>query len=564
MRGYLILLSLQLIHFPLKAGDYFVAPEGTPFGNGTPSAPYDLLSALSGILGGAGDTFWLRGGDYHLGHLVSSVHGLPDAPLTFRQVRGERARVDATLTLFNSPGYVVFRDFELYSSDTNRLSSQIGVGFNVTDITILPGIGCYSPNMSFINLVIHDQTRHGIYTSQTASNVLIYGCIIFNNGWASPDNAEGHGIYAQGQLGTRTLAENLIFNNAGGNVHVYENGVGKFLCGVNLEGNVAFHAGALQNVRAYRDWIVGVDAPALYTDQIQLKHNLGYAPGPVNPRAVVQLGRDATNGSIVLEDNYLPLGLVMSNWHSATVCGNFIAPQVKSDYAVALDESLCNLNAVWDNNTYLVANGGNQVLLNSGPCSFFSWQVETGFDLGSTFALGSLLGTRVFLRTNAYEQGRAQITVYNWDQAPVVSVDLRAVLSPGCGFELRNVQDWFAEPVLRGVYQGQMLQLPMTNLTVAAPTAPLLTPAPTGPEFNTFLLQLVPEAVRISRLPDAVEVSWPIGAGADGLVCSDSVAPPGVWTSPSTTPGLAGDRYTISEPTGAQARFYRLRDGMTH
>ena len=60
--------------------------------------------------------------------------------------------------------------------------------FDVTDIKIIPGIASYSPNFSFINLVIHDQTRHGIYVSESATDNLVYGCVIYNNGWRSPDS----------------------------------------------------------------------------------------------------------------------------------------------------------------------------------------------------------------------------------------------------------------------------------------------------------------------------------------------------------------------------------------
>src|SRR5262245_6309488 len=128
-------LGLALACVQVQASDFFVAPGGTALGPGTLSNPYDLATALSGEVGQPGDTFWLRGGDYKLGHLDTTISGAPGNPITFRQVAGEKALIDGSLSLFDGPGYVVFRDFELYSSDTNRASSQTNVGFNVTDIT---------------------------------------------------------------------------------------------------------------------------------------------------------------------------------------------------------------------------------------------------------------------------------------------------------------------------------------------------------------------------------------------------------------------------------------------
>src|SRR5206468_2210112 len=162
-----------LVQLGMQATDLYVSPSGTPSGPGTLGQPYDLGTALSGQVGEAGDTFLLRGGNYPLGHVDARIQGAPGRPITFRQMPGEKARVDGSITFFDSSGYVILRDFEIYSSDTNRASSQIGVGFEVTDIQIIPGIASFAPNLSFINLIVHDQTRHGLYVSRTASNNLV-------------------------------------------------------------------------------------------------------------------------------------------------------------------------------------------------------------------------------------------------------------------------------------------------------------------------------------------------------------------------------------------------------
>ncbi len=556
------LLGVAFVCIRVEASDLFVAPNGSPLGSGTLSSPYDLATALSGEVGQPGDTFWLRGGDYKLGHVDTTIQGAPGKPITFRQAVGEYARIDGSFSIFNSIGYVIFRDFELYSSNTNRVSLQTGVGFNVTDISIIPGVFCSVPNVSLINLLVHDQTRHGIYSCESSTNVLVYGCLLFNNGWVSPDNAEGHGLYVQGNVGDRTIEDNIIFNNSGASMHIYENSLGGSLVGVTLDGNVAFDAGAIQTVRPYRDWIVGVDSPATYADRIVVKNNMGYLTPGLSVFPEVQIGRDSTNGSVVLTDNYMPLGLLMNNWQTATVSGNSFAPRV-TNYVVNLNQTLSSLRADWDNNMYVCSPAGNQVLLNLLPFTFSDWQGATGFDWESIFVVGALHGTRVFVRSNMYEAGRANIIVYNWDDLDKVSVDVSSVLPVGTAFEVRNAQNFLGSPVLSGIYGGQPLSLPMTNLTAAVPNVPLdglfVAPPPTGPTFNVFVLLPLGIGLQIKNVNGSVQVYWPVSAGSNALQWSAGVSSSGSWTNSTNNPVVVGDQYMITDPVSSMAKFYRLR-----
>lgn len=468
------------------ASDLYVAPDGTSSGPGTVAQPYDLKTALSGSVGQAGDTFWLRGGTYSLGHVDTQIHGATGKPITFRQMPGEKARVDGSFTVWNSIGHVIFRDFELFNSDPKRVSSQLAMGFSPTDIEIIAGIQSYSPNFSFINLVIHDHTRHGIYVSQQSNGNLIYGCLIYNNGWRSPDNAEGHSLYIQGSSGMREISDNLLFNSAGAGMHVYENG-GQPLVGVTMDGNVAFNAGTLQNVRSYRDWIIGVDSPSRYAEQIVFKNNMGYRRLGSAASSQVEMGREGVNGTLTMTGNYMPLGLLMNNWSTATVAENTFAPR-NSDYAVDLQQGSTVLSAMWDNSIYSSPTTGKDFRHNSTACTFSEWKSLTGYDSSSADIAGSLTGSRVFVRPNLYETGRANIIVYNWSDLSTLPVDVSWVLPVGTAYEVRNAQDFFAAPVLSGTFDGQPLPLPMTGLTVAAPLGGMLTPPPTGPTFNVFVL----------------------------------------------------------------------------
>ena len=70
----------------LRAGNIYIAPNGTASGKGTERRPYDLATALSGEVSRPGDTFWLREGIYQLGKAYTEIHGEPGKPVTFRRV----------------------------------------------------------------------------------------------------------------------------------------------------------------------------------------------------------------------------------------------------------------------------------------------------------------------------------------------------------------------------------------------------------------------------------------------------------------------------------------------
>jgi len=85
----LFTLCILLVHLAVQGADLYVSPTGTPSGSGTLTKPYDLATALSGLVGHPGDTFWLTGGNYVIGHINTKIAGAPGKPITFRQIPGE-------------------------------------------------------------------------------------------------------------------------------------------------------------------------------------------------------------------------------------------------------------------------------------------------------------------------------------------------------------------------------------------------------------------------------------------------------------------------------------------
>jgi len=99
------------------------------------------------------------------------------------------------------------------------------------------------------------------------------------------------------------------------------------------------------------------------------------------------------------------------------------------------------------------------------------------------------MGTWIFVRPNLYESGRANITIYNWALTASVPVDVSRVLRLRSPYEVRNVQDFFGNPVASGIYEGGSISIPMTGLSTALPQRVVPTlPKAAGPEFGVFIL----------------------------------------------------------------------------
>jgi hypothetical protein len=140
-----------------------------------------------------------------------------------------------------------------------------------------------------------------------------------------------------------------------------------------------------------------------------------------------------------------------------------------------------------ESGTALTMNNCTDVTMNSN--TFYGSAV--GFTQSqfpnNTYYSSRPTGLKVFIRPNAYEAGRANITIFNWDLQSTVGVDLSSVLSTGSYFEVHDAQNFFGPPVLTGTFDGTAVAFPMTGLTPATPIG-VAAPPPTGPEFNAFIL----------------------------------------------------------------------------
>jgi hypothetical protein len=171
-------------------------------------------------------------------------------------------------------------------------------------------------------------------------------------------------------------------------------------------------------------------------------------------------------------------------WKGATFAGNTIYSDQYLIFAGALQPDTYK----WDGNTFYM---GSSIFgeLNNGGLLFPTWQTATGLDMHSTLVSHAPTDTWVFVRPNSYERGRGNITVYNWSRANTVAADVSKVLALGSQYQVLNAQDFFADPVVSGTYEGGTISIPITGLSVAAPLGGVpIQPTVTGPLFGAFII----------------------------------------------------------------------------
>jgi hypothetical protein len=481
-----------------STAQWYVAPEGSPAGNGTIDSPWDLATALAQGPNGTevkpGNTIWLRGGRY-AGNFFSDLSGTAEAPIIVRQYPGERAILDKNAAAASIGGlkvrgcYTWYWGFEITNSypDRNRLAPSGDL-----DTWRGSGVNIYGPNNKFINLVLHDN-GHAFGLWDEDGGTEIYGCIVYYNG----NNKKEHGLYAHNDTGTQLIAENVIFDGAGYGIHVYANNPEASLSGFQIEGNAVFNNGALTLDDQVADQILvgGVEgAPA---ERIVLRENYVYTPieAATNKNRGVRLGyEDRDNRDVKLLGNYIvsKVPLKVQWWRSVESTGNTIYSQGTS----VEDKTPSGggpFNFQWNSNTYLSGRRGGPVFLfDDGTYDFAGWQRATGTDMTSQVVQTPSLrpsGVRVFVRANKYEEGRANIVVFNWDLQAQISVNVSAVLKIGTRYEVRDVQNYFGAPVASGTYTGSPILLPLNLTQVAQPIGNVeRIPAHTKPEFGVYVL----------------------------------------------------------------------------
>lgn len=477
--------------------EWIVAPDGQYTNAGTMNSPFSLARVLSGKSINPGDTIWLRGGSYY-GHFISELQGTPQLPVIVGSYPGEWATlVDNRANAPNSPvlwikgGWAIYRDFEITNVNTQRRTSSLPEGFNRPH-----GIQVEAPHTKIVNLVIHDVgVAIGLWSPAIDSE--LYGNIIYNNGWTAPDRGHGHGIYTQNEQGTKVIRDNIIFQQFGWGLHIYPRPGG--IIGYDVEGNVSFNNGVPESGGSNSGNLLVDGYPPFHAARILIAGNYTYQS--FVSRAGTSLGwlNPTSHEDVTVRDNYFVGGdpvLATQGWKRMIVSNNTL---IGGNGLVHIAElKVPASSSSWNNNSYFdITSGSNHpaFMRNGQRLNFAEWERSMA-DQGSTYTAGRPPHSQVFVIPNRYETGRAHVIVYNWTHSKQISVDVSSILASGAPYELRNVQNYFGPPILRGTYTGLPLNVPVTSLPNVPPTGWNDDPRSAGNEFAAFVLTSKIRALR--------------------------------------------------------------------
>lgn len=472
---------------------WYVAPGGSRQGQGTQTLPWDLGTALSNPAVKPGDTIWLRAGTY-TGTFVSTLNGRPDAPIIVRAVPGERVIIDKALAddakqpaLKVKGSWVWFWGMEVMNSNVDRHRNSPYSGAD--EPWRGSGADVYAPNVKFINMIFHDN-GHGIWDKQDMTEV--HGCLFFYNG----NNKREHAMYIGNASGTKYITDNIVFDQGGYGILAYSNSAKSSQKGLHLEGNIAFNNGILTNDDQKTGNLQVGGVSGVSAEQIVLKNNYIYntAGNAASKNNGIRLGyEDTANKDVKLFDNYVvsKVPLLLWWWQSVDFRGNSIYANGDS-IELKMPAGVKASSYRWDFNSYFFAPGESLFTNELGGYSFSRWRQTTGLDRHSQAKEARPGGVDIFVRPNRYEAGRANIVVYNWQLKDQVAVDLSSLFPVGTNFEIRDAQNYFGTPVVRGSYSGGSVFLPMRLSAMTSPVGQVeRVPRHTAPEFAVFVVQPV-------------------------------------------------------------------------
>jgi len=544
-----VLLACLLFAGIAQATDYHVATNGNSSGNGSLSSPWDLQTALNQPASvHPGDTIWVQGGTYHSASsdgFTNLLNGTASNPIIVRNYNGERATIDAHgtsmgLAIYGS--YTWFWGLEVLDSTTQRVSSS-------PSPTNTAGVGIYGPGIKCINMVVHD-TEEGFSGYNASPDSEYYGNLSYYNGYVGTDRNHGHGMYFQNDTGTKIVSDNFVGDNANEGIQIYGSG-NATVNGFSITGNTLYNNESWPApIYQYNLLIAGGGT----RKNIQVQNNYSYFPLTAGG-GYFMLGGYDPGQDMAIQNNVLAGGyesmIVEQEDGPVSFTGNTIVASSAGIRAVGLimDPGIGLSSYTWDNNTYYdlspyhfffgTVSGSDTSGTNTG---FSAWQANTGLDAHSTYSQSAPTGTWTYVRPNKYEAKRANITIYNWNLLPKVSVDLSSVLSPGDQYVIQDAQNFYGPPVVSGTYSGSPVAIPMTGLTKAAPIG-FATPAHTAPQFGTFIvLPVGASSGAPPRSSDTTPPSVSILSPLSGASVSGSLT---VSTSASDNVGVAGVQFLL-------------------
>ena len=489
---------LQADRMPRVEGakEYYVAPDGKADNAGTKEAPWDLESALlKNKKVSPGDIIWLTEGTYGKGGatcFVCELKGTKDKPIIIRGLPGRRVTIDGGI--YAKGGYTWFWGFEITNSSKVRKTSPKGRP---------SGLNLYPSGNRAINLIIHDTGHPGIGYWKQGEDGEVHGCLVYGCGLYDTATKRGRtwtrgsGLYSQNNEGTTHITDSIWFRNFTIGIKSYAQGGP--VVGFHIEGNISFDS-------LHSTIFAGTTKYPVSNEVV--KNNCTYNRPelvvPKNRNIMIGYGFRVTNSDFTMTDNYIVGGnpvLIARRFKKAIVTGNTFYGLQEILIDVTIPKGVRTSAYTWDNNTYIRPGGGKVKPFHLRPergdetpvtYDFAGWKAETGLDSNSKYLAVRPKGARVFVRPNKYEVGRGHVAIYNWDLKDKVDVDLSSVLAIGAKYEIRDAQNYFGPPVVKGTYDGKSVAIPMKLTKVAPPVGKVPHTQDrykhTAPEFAAFVV----------------------------------------------------------------------------
>lgn len=479
MTRFLLILFAFTIH--ASAANWYVATNGTAGAAGTIGAPINLTRAISdgGLTSPAqpGDTIYLRGGTYldtaaDNGQYYWSRLAPVGSHITVKSYAAERPIIQATSPshqcLLMDGSNVWWQGIEFWNSGTPRANRAAGVFLR-------------APGAKLINCIIHDTGV--VYAETNTVGGEISGCLIYNYG--DQNLPQKHALYIHSTGGAANpfvILDNITYNGFYLGLQCYSEDPNQ-MDGYVISGNTIVNPGSLFNDGSSQAGIL-VGGQTWPADHVTVTNNYCWISSGFGDGLYIGY-QGYENGTMLVRSNYCANGrFTIGKWANLTYTGNTF---LNSSTYCYFNRSSSVVAETWDNNVFYLP-FAEPMQLNGTPLSWADWKLNTGFDAHSSF-LGSLPAQpQVFVRTNAYEAGRANITIFGWSGTSSVSVDVSSVMSPGANYSIHNAANFFGPAVLSGTYLGGNLSIPMSGLSVATPVGTSAAPA-TGTSFNAFILQ---------------------------------------------------------------------------
>ena len=278
----ILFLLVGLFAHTTVAKTIHVAVDGSSSGDGSLQDPIDFKTAC-GKGGGEnhrliepGDTILMHAGTYK-GTWWLQLFGEKGAPVVLMPYKNDRVIFDGKNddtdggipTIKFSGQYVHIIGLEFTSSDKRRVSKESGTF--VDDMVARQAVFFDAAHSKLINCIIHNNTSGGLLFTERAENSEVYGCIIFNNGWDSPDRGHGHAMYVRNIIGTKTIQDNICFNSMGRGISGYGE-----IQGFMVKGNTSFHAGMASQHGAERSLFFGGSGASKTIDRLYVEDNVFY------------------------------------------------------------------------------------------------------------------------------------------------------------------------------------------------------------------------------------------------------------------------------------------------